>query len=160
MALIINGFSWSLWKRGALEYTVCVNHLSHSNASMRQLFLTLTMTSLPVYLSTLLFLVLILNSLDPLRVSCIYIQFLYHIIFCTFLSHCLMASQTPQCLHPLSSVCFIPPDFLTAALLLFLWLQRLQPAELNIAAASLSKSADYIKSAFPRSIQLQMAHPN
>lgn len=52
--------------------------------------------------------------------------------FSTFLSHCLMASPTRRCLCPLSSVCFIPPDFLTAVLLLFLWLQ---PAELNIAAA-------------------------
>lgn len=44
-----------------------------------------------------------------------------------------------------SSFFFIPPNFLTASLPPFLWLQ---PAELNIAAASLSKSADYIKSAF------------
>lgn len=80
----------------------------------------------------------------PFHVSSTYIHFLLSHTFSTFLSHRLMASQT-RCLCPLSSF-FIPPNFLTASLPLFLWLQ---PAELNIAAASLSKSADYIKSAFP-----------
>lgn len=46
--------------------------------------------------------------------------FCYHTLLAP--SHCLMASWTPRCLCPLSAVCFIPPDFLTSSLLLFLWL--------------------------------------
>lgn len=52
------------------------------------------------------------------------------------LSPSLMASKSPLCLCPLSTVCFIRPDFLNASFLLFLWLQ---PAELNIAEAFLSE---------------------
>lgn len=62
-----------------------------------------------------------------------------------------------------SSFPLCPPLFLS---LLTFWLPLClpsfwrPPAELNIAAASLSESADYIKSASVCSIQLQMAHPS
>lgn len=149
------GFFVFVFLSAALGFMVFVSHLNHSSASV--FILTLTMTSLPVYLSAPLFLVLILNSADPLQcLQHLYTFSLSH-TFSTFLSPCLMAFQTPQCLCPLSSVCFILPDFPSASLHHFLWLQR---AELNISAASLSKSADYIKSSFAHSIQLQMAHPN
>lgn len=86
---------------------------------------------------------------------------LIYIFFITHFQHLPVSlpngNPDPQCLCPLSSVCFILPDFPSASLHHFLWLQN---AELNISAASLSKSADYIKSSFAHSIQLQMAHPN
>lgn len=140
-------FSLFARERRALGYMVCVSHLSHSSASVRRLFLTLAMTSLPAYLSAPLHsLLLMLNSPDPRpRLQHLYTFSVSHTLS-TFLSHRLMASQTPRCLRPLSSVCFIPswlPDYLSPSLPLATacWIK-------HRCSLSLSKSADYIKSAF------------
>lgn len=96
----------------------------------RQLFLTLSMTSLPACH----YLFWYWTHRTFVHGSSTYIHFFYHTLLA--LPPSLMASKSCRCLCPLSAVCFICPDFLNASFLLFLWLQ---PAELNIAEASLSE---------------------